>query len=131
MSGNNKIYVKGKVDGHEIEGVIKVRKGNEGLTILVIMVIISASIWFVITHAAFALFITSLPLMLVSLIVALVGIVKNRNRKLQYISLGILLFSVITIVITHLLPVMIIAYVLLVISLIMARIYRNRQFPLK
>jgi hypothetical protein len=69
--------------------------------------------------------------MLVSLIVSLVGIVKHRNRTLQYITSGILRVSFILIVIVHLLTVIIIGFVLLIISLITARIYRNKQFPLK
>jgi hypothetical protein len=85
---------------------------------------------FLVINPAFTLFIVSLPLMLVSLIVLIVGIARNINRKLQYISLGILLVSFVLIVIVHLLPAIIIGFVLIIISLITARIYRHKQFPL-
>ena len=132
MDDKSEYKVKGTIGDKKIDvSVRRVSEKQKILRVLAIFVIAVLFLYFIVTHLAFTLFIVSLPLMLVSLIVSLVGIVKNRNRKLQYISLGILLVSFILIVIVHLLPAIIIGFVLLVISLITARIYRHRQFPLR
>ena len=132
MDDKSEYKVQGIVGDKKVN--LRVRKISEKqrlIGIFAIFIIAVLFLYFVVTHIAFTLFIVSLPLMLVSLIVSLFGIVKNRNRTLQYISLGILLVSFILIVIVHLLPVIIIGFALLVISLITARIYRHKQFPLR
>jgi hypothetical protein len=120
--------VKGTYDNGKVDLKITRRKR---VVIPAALVLFIMFVIFLVINPAFTLFIVSLPLMLVSLIVSLVGIVRNINRKLQYISLGILLISIILVVIVHLLPAIIIGFVLLVISLITARIYRHKQFPLR
>ena len=131
MDDKNEYKVKGTIGDKKID--VTVRKVSEKQRLLgyfAIFIIAVLFLYFVATHIAFTLFIVSLPLMLVSLIVLIVGIVRNINKKLQYISLGILVVSFILIVIVHLLPTIIIGFVLLVASLITARIYRHKQFPL-
>jgi uncharacterized membrane protein HdeD (DUF308 family) len=116
-------YGNGKVD-------LKITR-RKRVVIPAALVLFIMFVIFLVINPAFTLFVISFPLMLVSLIVLIVGIVRNINRKLQYISLGILLVSFVLIVIVHLLPAIIIGFVLLVISLITAWIYRHRQFPLR
>ena len=120
--------VKGTYDNGKVNLKITRRKR---VVIPAALVLFILFVIFLVINPAFTLFVISFPLMLVSLIVLIVGIVRNINRKLQYISLGILLVSFVLIVIVHLLPAIIIGFVLLVISLITARIYRHRQFTLR
>jgi asparagine N-glycosylation enzyme membrane subunit Stt3 len=112
--------VKGTYDNGKVDLKIIRRKR---VVIPAALVLFIMFVIFLVINPAFTLFIVSLPLMLVSLIVLIVGIARDINRKLQYISAGILVVSFILIVIVHLLPTIIIGFVLLVISLITARIY--------
>jgi hypothetical protein len=111
--------VKGTYDNGKVDLKIIRRKR---VVIPAALVLFIMFVIFLVINPAFTLFVISFPLMLVSLIVSLFGIVKNRNRTLQYMSLGILVVSFILIVIVHLLPTVIIGFVLLVASLITASV---------
>ena len=128
---DDKLHVEGYIDGKKVEGDIKVgggggssddRSGCGGILPFIIIsgIIIYFIIFFTVTFPKVIFSIMSLILIPISLIVVLICIIKNWHRKLQYISLALIVIGIILILIQTV-PTLIIGNALFIISLIIPR----------